>query len=377
LSWSFALARNAGFWYPTRFSAEGRSVKNITKLLIMLAKITASVGILAGLFYLAVSTPDKQRDFMDMLAQKKSWGMLAAGYGLALAAIVITMLRWWYLVRALEIDFSMSAAVRIGFLGYLFNFAPMGIVTGDLLKAWILARERPGNRAKALASVIVDRIIGLYVLFLVAVFGIFSTGLWFLNDPNIHLACWIVLGITVGSTFAMALIVLPGLPGGSLFRAMAHIPKIGHAIDSLLTAIRIYRSQRGVLFLATLMTVPVHVLLATSLCCLAFGLGFDRVPWSDYLAINPIPGILTAIPLPAGPTEMGIVIFYKTMLLRMDPAITNDIARQQGTILALVYRLSAIMVVPIGAAYYFLGARSEVKDVMHDMEEGEGKDGDA
>ena len=67
----------------------------------------------------------------------------------------------------------MPDAMRIGFIGYLFNLAPMGIVGGDLLKAWMLAREKPGNRAKALASVVVDRIIGLYVLFLVAAAGVF------------------------------------------------------------------------------------------------------------------------------------------------------------------------------------------------------------
>ena len=74
--------------------------------------------------------------------------------------------------------------MRIGFLGYLFNLAPMGIVGGDLLKAWMLAREKPGNRAKALASVVVDRIVGLYVLFLVAAAGVFVTGFWDHRRPN-------------------------------------------------------------------------------------------------------------------------------------------------------------------------------------------------
>ena len=44
----------------------------------------------------------------------------------------------------------------------------MGVVGGDLLKAWLLAREQHGHRAESLASVIVDRLIGLYVLLVVA-----------------------------------------------------------------------------------------------------------------------------------------------------------------------------------------------------------------
>ena len=148
------------------------------KLLITLAKIALSGGILGYLFYSAVNTPEGRAAFIEMLRQPKSWGLLVGGFVLLLTAVVITIVRWCYLVRALGIDFSVPDAIRIGFIGYLFNLAPMGIVGGDLLKAWMLAREKPGNRAKALASVVVDRIVGLYVLFLVAAAGVFITGFW-------------------------------------------------------------------------------------------------------------------------------------------------------------------------------------------------------
>ena len=61
--------------------------------------------------------------------------------------IVLTLIRWCFLVRALGITFSIRDALRIGFLGYLFNLSPAGIAGGDLLKAVMLAREHPGNRA--------------------------------------------------------------------------------------------------------------------------------------------------------------------------------------------------------------------------------------
>ncbi len=112
-------------------------------LLITLAKIALSVGIIGFIFYKLVDTPPKWRAFIEILQQFKGWdwGLLVGGLFLMLAAVMITILRWWYLVRALGIDFSLPAAVRIGFLGYFFNFAPTGIAGGDLLKAWILAGE--------------------------------------------------------------------------------------------------------------------------------------------------------------------------------------------------------------------------------------------
>src|SRR5208283_3881239 len=115
---------------------------------------------------------------------------------------------------------------------------------------------------------------------------------------------------------------------------------------------------RLVLFLSSLMTIPVHGLLTISLFLLAFGLGFHTVSLRDYFAIYPISGILSAIPLPAGPAEMGIVFFYKTALLRATlGAVQAAVARQQGIILALVYRLCTVLIAPIGAGYYFLGGR--------------------
>ena len=360
-------------------------MKNLKKLAFTAAKIIASLGIIGYLFYKLVGTPQGWDAFVKMLWQQKDWGLLAGGFVLLLTGVMITIVRWWYLVRALGIDFSLPASVRIGFLGYFFNFAPTGIAGGDLLKAWMLAREKPGNRAKALASVIVDRIIGLYVLFLVASAGVFLTGFWEIADTTVHRLCLAVLIVTVVSTVGIALILLPGFLEGPLMRWLTRIPKIGTAIDSLLQAIQIYRSRRLVLFLTSLMTVPVHVFLTLSLLLLALGLRFNQVPLRDYFAIYPISGIAQTIPLPAGPAETGIVFFYETAWMRLpevqreiDKAVARkeaetakalaETAGQQGLILALVYRLTTILIVPIGAAYYYFGGRSEVTEVLHEAE---------
>ena len=141
---------------------------NRKKLLITLAKISLSLLFIGFLFWWALKRPEDRVTFRGMLLQPKVWSLLFDGLAALLLVVVITIVRWCFLVRALGIDLSMRDAMRIGFIGYLFNLAPMGIVGGDLLKAWMLAREKPGNRAKALASVVVNRIVGLYVLFLVA-----------------------------------------------------------------------------------------------------------------------------------------------------------------------------------------------------------------
>ena len=279
-------------------------------------------------------------------------------------------MRWCYLVRALGIDFSLPDAMRIGFIGYLFNLAPMGIVGGDLLKAWMLAREKPGNRAKALASVVVDRIVGLYVLFLVAAAGVFITGFWDDPDAIVHRICWAVLIVTSISTVGIVLVLLPGFLEGPLMRGLTRIPKIGGAIDSLLEAIQIYRGKRLVLFLTSLMTIPVHSLLAISMFLLAMGLRFRSFALAGlfcHLSDQRHPQHNSA---PGRAGGNGNRFLLQDGIAADDPGRRDrgSLPGRQGLILALVYRLSTILIAPIGAAYYFLGGRSEVTEVMHEAE---------
>ena len=81
-------------------------------------------------------------------------------------AVSLTFVRWYLLVRALGLNFRLLDAFRLGFLGYLFNFVSVGSVGGDLFKAIFIAREQPGRRTEAVATVLVDRVVGVYALVL-------------------------------------------------------------------------------------------------------------------------------------------------------------------------------------------------------------------
>ena len=65
---------------------------------------------------------------------------------LGLAAVVLTFVRWYLLVTPLGLPFHLRDAIRLGFVGYLFQFASLGAVGGDLFKAAFLAHEQPRRR---------------------------------------------------------------------------------------------------------------------------------------------------------------------------------------------------------------------------------------
>ena len=167
--------------------------RGLKKLLITLLKFGVSIALLVYL----VRGAAQDNAFEKLRDQPKDWNAFVGAFLLCFLAVVLSIVRWYFLVRALELPFRLRDAFRLGFLGYLLNFFSLGNVGGDLFKAVFIAREQHGRRAEAVATVVVDRVIGLYVLFLVATTAIFWTGLWSSSVREIQVVCRATLICTV------------------------------------------------------------------------------------------------------------------------------------------------------------------------------------
>ncbi|KPK83898.1 MAG: hypothetical protein AMJ81_07095, partial [Phycisphaerae bacterium SM23_33] len=85
---------------------------------------------------------------------------LAAAFVLFVIPMLMLAVRWWYLLRILDIRLSFREAVRLTFLGTFFNFVIPGMVSGDVVKAYYVFKHTD-RKAAALLSVFVDRVVGL------------------------------------------------------------------------------------------------------------------------------------------------------------------------------------------------------------------------
>jgi len=336
----------------------------LKKLLLTLLKFGISLAIVAWLVYDAASTTDEathQNIFERLKSQPKDWEFLAAATLLCAGAVTLTLVRWWYLVRALDLPLRFAQALRIGFLGYLFNLAPMGIIGGDLLKAWMLGRERPGQRTKAFATVIVDRLIGLYVLFVVASAAILLTGFWRLPESNIRWISVATFAVTGLGTLAVGVLLTPALTEGRAARALSRLPRVGAIIENAVDAVRTYRGKRHVLAGSALMSVFVHGLFATGIYCIARGLPGGDLSLPEHWVVAPLAASTGVIPLVMGPLEFVLEYLYTHV-----PAPVV-IATGQGLVVALAYRLITVLIAAVGVCYY-LGSRQELAEVIHEVE---------
>src|SRR5207249_2923529 len=94
---------------------------------------------------------------------KIHYQFFALAAAICLASLMITLVRWYVLVRAVNLPFRLLDAFRLGFIGLFFNTFLPGSVGGDIIKAAFLAREQD-RRTVAVATVIMDRAIALWAL---------------------------------------------------------------------------------------------------------------------------------------------------------------------------------------------------------------------
>ncbi|MGD9127178.1 MAG: lysylphosphatidylglycerol synthase transmembrane domain-containing protein [Planctomycetia bacterium] len=341
--------------------------------LITLLKIVLSLGIVAYLVYdIKRSGAVEGRDvFSDLIYGSKNWGYLALAIGFCFSAVLFTMIRWHFLLRALDIPTKFLSTLRIAFVGYFFNLAPLGIAGGDLVRVMLINGKHENIKAKSIASVVLDRVIGLYMLFVVA-----SVAIWFAGfhgtakDPiilTIHgmtlTMCEMTWLLAIVGGVVAAILMIPSVTEGRLANSLGKLPGIGGAMASLLEAIRMYRRRPGVLLLASLLTVGVHSFFAIGVYMIARWLPGPDHTISTHMVIMPLSASAGAIPLSIGPFEAVLEYFYYTI-----PLAVGTMMKGQGFVTALGYRLITVLIALVGAICYFK-ARREVSQAMHDVEE--------
>jgi hypothetical protein len=338
---------------------------HLKKLLIMLLKVALSVAIIGYLIYAATQQGDV---FTNLRDKPKHWGLLAAAWACCTVAVGLTFLRWWYLVRALDVPWRLRDAIRISFWGFLFNLLPLGIVGGDLVKAVMFGHEYPQHRAKGVASVLVDRVVGLYLLFIVASSAILLTGFWRIDNSQIWFVCEATFICAVVGTIGLGIVLGPDFFVSSAIDACGRIPRVGRPLQSLLNAVRMYRHKPLAFFLSSLMSIGVHCTFAVGLYLIACGLPGNHLTLADHFVVIPVSNVAGVLPLPMGPFE-GVLDLLYTLVPVSGPPIT----RGQGLAVALAYRIITLLIAAFGLPYY-LGNRREMAEVMHEAEETEEKE---
>ncbi len=187
------------------------------------------------------------------------WGYLALAAAILTVSLLITFVRWYILVRAQDLPFTLYHAVRLGLIGYFFNSFLPGSVSGDVVKAAFLAREQ-SRRTVAVATVVMDRALALWGLFwFVAVLGLVFWALGMLQPATqwITLCCAVLVGISVPVWVLLG--YLPAYRAERFAERLGRLRRVGPAAAEFWRAVWMYRCRQWSVAVTLLLAWVGHV----------------------------------------------------------------------------------------------------------------------
>ena len=336
------------------------------KTFLFLLKFGLIAAIFGFLFYNAYHTKDAdgKNVFETLWEQPKRFDLIITAFWVQLFAVSNTFLRWRLLVRTLGLSFPLKDAYRLGFLGLMLNLAPMGIVGGDAIKAYMLAKKNPEHQSMAVASVIVDRIVGLLVMFLCGTIFILATGFAFREEILARTFSQIVFAFTLIGYTGVGIMFLPFFFKGHLEGLIDRIPFCGPILGKLTRSLLLYRHHKSCLAQVFAISFLVHIPYGISLYLIAHGL-FGSVPdLINHILLYNVANLTAMIPLAAGPFELVLDQLYPLFSGLDGNAMRSGI----GMVVALGHRLIAILVAALGIVFY-LSSRDEIISSQKEIEE--------
>jgi uncharacterized protein (TIRG00374 family) len=203
---------------------------------------------------------------------------------------VVMIWRWVVLLRAAGITVATKSAAWIFLVSsFVGSFLPAG-VGGDAARAYVLTR-RTSRGADAVASVAVDRLLGVVALGLLAAVGMFSwSGHAYADAQDAVLVAGAIVTVASISLLWMDRIV------GLLLPARFREAGIGRRLNSLASAIGQYRVLPGTLVKVLALSMAVQLLRVVQAYGLGWGLGID-VPFAYYLVFMPVGLLMLLLPI--------------------------------------------------------------------------------
>ncbi len=218
---------------------------------------------------------------------------LAAVLGLVALDRCVMILRWVLLLRGSGVPIAWSEAARIFLVSsFVGSFLPAG-VGADAARAYGLAQQT-ARGSEALASVAVDRLLGILALVAMGVAGLvlWSPARATTGESSPRSRPWPAASVSVFWADGLIRWLVPD---------HRHDGAVTRRVLRTTDAVSRYRDRRGVLVHVMAWSIAVQLLRITQAYVLALGLGL-AVPYAYFLLVMP----LGPVDAPAAPVDQRV-----------------------------------------------------------------------
>lgn len=317
---------------PEKHKTTRNRVSNILKVAVSLA------GILVLLL-----TQDLHA--ASQLFRDLDWRLFLLALLLIILGYFVRAYRWGSLVWALGARASFGQLSRLYFVGAFFNlFLPTGM-GGDAVRMYELSRDG-GQTVPAISSVLVDRFLGIFVLFAIALLAIAGSHRLVASEIRLLIgAVFLILLIGIGLLFQRRWIEAWGRRLG-LARLLGRFEILRGLYDS------IHLYGPAPLARATAASLVWNLILILGYYLLGLAVGAD-LALGFYFLLVPVIAALLLVPSVGG---LGVREGATVLLFRQ-----VGVPDAQALALALAYDLTLLTAALIGASIYIFRAIREAQ----------------
>lgn len=305
------------------------------KLAASLLKACVAIAILVWL------ARSGKLDLARMAGAMAHWPLLAVIVAVIYLQIVITAWRWELLLRAQGFMIGFGLAVRLNLIASLFNMVIPGSVGGDVMKAYYVTRDATGRKAEAVATILLDRVVGLLGLLLLA--G--TVALWNLPSigENTPLTAMCVATIAAAGGSIAALFIAVRL--GSRFSVTNPSGRVARVWSRFLVALDGYRQNRTILPATILVSMICHAAACSTIYLAMLAMGAPGITLRYFLLAAPLGLVATALPLAPAGIGVGQVAFLSLFQI-LAPASASSAVNALTVYQTLVLLVSTTGFIP-------------------------------
>ncbi|HND84647.1 MAG TPA: lysylphosphatidylglycerol synthase transmembrane domain-containing protein, partial [Pseudobdellovibrionaceae bacterium] len=231
--------------------------------------------------------------------------------GLTLLGMLFASERWRILLASQEIHTTWWKAFQLSMIGNFFNFAMPGGVGGDFIKAYYCSRDHSHHKMGSVTSVLMDRVLGLFVMSVMALIVMVLDLRHVLSRPTLSKLFVFLCALVLGFCIAFYLIFSKKLrESGVIDRTLNRLPlasKLVHAYHTL----HFFANSRRILAFAGLVSL-------VSQCVAVLVLYFVGVEFAHgmnlslatFFIVAPLGFMATAIPISPAGVGIGQAAFF-------------------------------------------------------------------
>jgi uncharacterized protein (TIRG00374 family) len=313
------------------------------KTLLTVLQIAVTIGLLWWVFH----DPERRREMLDAAKLANVW-WLAAGVLVFFLCTIVATARWKILLAVQDINMTWLRTWQLFMIGMFFNLFMLGSTGGDVVKMFLTMREARNNKAAALLSVFMDRVIGMLALIFLSV-GFLYFRYDLLNHAEgsstlLNLLLWFM---------AAALLIIVGMFAVSALGWVHYLPQwtpLRGRIVEISAACHMYAKGWRLTIWAFLISFPLFGMFFTTFYCAARAFT-DQLGIVDIFSVMPIVAVITAIPISVSGIGLRESLFVSLLapfgvaaaiatLISVTGFLINTLGSLAGGLVFLFYRSS-------------------------------------